>query len=63
MERLVAFAAYLAAFAIAGYQVDWFYWTFTGLMVVVMIHDAKRLLVDPIPAEPPGLVARAEAAS
>ena len=64
MERLVAFAAYLAGFALAGYQVAWFYWTFTALMVIVMIHDAKRLLVDPIPAEPPGLVvATAEAAS
>jgi phosphatidylglycerophosphate synthase len=56
MERLVAFAAYLTGFAAAGYQVAWFYWTFTGLMVVVMIHDTKRLLVDPIPDQPPGLV-------
>jgi phosphatidylglycerophosphate synthase len=67
MERLVAFAAYLAGFAIAGYQVDWFFWTFTGLIVIVIAHDAKRLLFDPIPAEPPGLVAApagaAEAAS
>jgi phosphatidylglycerophosphate synthase len=65
MERLVAFAAFLAGFALAGYHVEWFFWTFTGLMVVVMIHDTKRLLFDPIPAEPPGLVVAsgAEAAS
>jgi phosphatidylglycerophosphate synthase len=56
MERLVAFAAYLAGFATGHYQVEWFFWTFSGLMVVVMIHDTKRLLVDPIPVEPPGLV-------
>lgn len=62
MERLVAFAAYLAAFAVAGFEVAWFYWTFTALLVIVLAHDAKRLLVDPIPAEPPGLV-KAEAAS
>ncbi|HVV85729.1 MAG TPA: CDP-alcohol phosphatidyltransferase family protein [Kofleriaceae bacterium] len=64
MERLVAFAAYLSGFAVAGYEVNWFFYTFTGLMVIVMLHDAKRLLVDPIPAEPPGAVrAPAEAAS
>jgi phosphatidylglycerophosphate synthase len=56
MERLVAFAAYLTGFAAAGYQVDWFYYTFTALMVLVMAHDTKRLLVDPVPEAPPGLV-------
>lgn len=53
MERLVAFAAYLAAFAIAGFQVAWFYWTFTVLMVIVLAHDTKRLAFDPIPPMPP----------
>jgi cardiolipin synthase (CMP-forming) len=53
MERLVAFAAYLAAFAIARFQVDYFYWTFAALFVLVLVHDAKRLAFDPIPALPP----------
>jgi phosphatidylglycerophosphate synthase len=61
-ERLVAFAAYLTGFAAAAYQVQWFYWTFTALMTVVLLHDSKRLLVDPIPDDvvAPGAV---EAAS
>ncbi len=52
MERLVGFAAYLAAFATAHYQVAWFYWTFSSLLIVVMLRDAKRMVLDPIPAKP-----------
>lgn len=52
MERIVGFAAYLAAFATAHYQVAWFYWTFSALMMVVMIRDAKRMVLDPIPERP-----------
>ena len=52
MERLVGFAAYLAAFATAHYQVGWFYWTFSSLLIVVMLRDAKRMVLDPIPAKP-----------
>ncbi len=53
MERLVAFAAYLGGFGTLGFQVDYFFWTFTALMVVVVIHDAKRLALDPVPAAAP----------
>ena len=53
MERLVGFAAYLAALATAHYHAAWFYWTFTGLLIVVIARDAKRMVLDPIPAEPP----------
>jgi phosphatidylglycerophosphate synthase len=49
MERLVAYVAYLVGFAVGGYEVRYFFWTFVPLMVVVVAHDAKRMLLDPIP--------------
>ena len=49
MERVVAFAAYLGGFGTLGFQVTFFFWTFTALMAVVVVHDAKRLLIDPVP--------------
>jgi phosphatidylglycerophosphate synthase len=52
MERLVAFAAYLGGFATAHFLVDYFYWTFTVMMLLVVIHDAKRMAIDPVPAAP-----------
>lgn len=51
MERVVGYIAYLIGFATAGMEVDYFYWVFTPVMVLVVAHDAKRMLVDPIPAE------------
>jgi phosphatidylglycerophosphate synthase len=55
MERIVAFAAYLGGFGIAGYQVDFYYYTCVSVMAVVVIHDAKRMLFDPIPEPAEGL--------
>jgi phosphatidylglycerophosphate synthase len=49
MERLVAFAAYLGGFGTTGLEVDYFFWTFTALLTVVVIHDAKRMAFDPVP--------------
>ena len=53
MERLVAYAAYLGGFGTARYETAYFYWVFAALMIVVMIHDAKRLAFDPIPGAAP----------
>jgi len=53
MERLVAFAAYLGGFGTLGFQVDYFYWTFTALLAVVVVHDAKRMVLDPVPPPRP----------
>jgi phosphatidylglycerophosphate synthase len=53
MERLVAFAAYLGGFGTSGLEVEFFFWTFVGLMVVVLIHDAKRMAFDPVPGPMP----------
>jgi phosphatidylglycerophosphate synthase len=53
MERLVAFAAYLGGFGTIGFQVTYFFWTFTAMLAVVVAHDAKRMLLDPVPPATP----------
>jgi phosphatidylglycerophosphate synthase len=50
MERLVAYAAFLVAFGCADFQVALFYWGFVAFMAVVVLHDSKRMLLDPVPA-------------
>jgi phosphatidylglycerophosphate synthase len=49
MERLVAYTGYLVGFATGGYEVTFFYWAFVPVYVAIIAHDAKRMLVDPIP--------------
>jgi phosphatidylglycerophosphate synthase len=49
MERIVAYTAYMIGFATAQMEVTFYYWAFVPLQLVIMIHDAKRMLVDPIP--------------
>jgi phosphatidylglycerophosphate synthase len=48
MERVVAFAAYLGGFGVAGYQVDFYYYACAAVTAVVVAHDAKRMLLDPV---------------
>jgi phosphatidylglycerophosphate synthase len=50
MERIVAYTGYLIGFATGGMEVSFFYWAFVPIMVAIVVHDAKRMLVDPIPA-------------
>jgi phosphatidylglycerophosphate synthase len=52
MERVVAYTAYLIGFGVIGIEPVYYAWTTLGLMVVVLAHDAKRMLIDPVPAEP-----------
>lgn len=51
MERNVAYTGYLVGFATAGFEAEFYYWVFVPLMVIIVGHDAKRMLLDPIPAE------------
>ncbi len=53
MERIVAYTGYLVGFATAGFEVTFYYWWFVPLMAINVAHDAKRMLVDPIPALEP----------
>ncbi len=48
MERLVAYTGYLIGFATGGYEVTFFYWAFVPIVVIILVHDAKRMLVDPV---------------
>jgi phosphatidylglycerophosphate synthase len=49
MERLVAYTGYLIGFGTGGMEVSYFFWAFVPLMIVVVIHDSKRMLVDAVP--------------
>lgn len=54
MERIVAYSGYLIGFATGGMEVQLFYWAFVPVMIVIVLHDAKRMLIDPPPAAPGG---------
>jgi phosphatidylglycerophosphate synthase len=49
MERVVAYIGYLIGFATASMEVRFFYWVFVPVMVLIVVHDARRMLVDPMP--------------
>ena len=49
-----AYTAYLIGFATGGYEVQFFYWAFVPVMVITILHDAKRMLVDAVPPAPVG---------
>jgi phosphatidylglycerophosphate synthase len=48
MERVVAYAGYLIGFATAGMEVNFFYWALVPVMLVIVVHDARRMLLDPV---------------
>jgi phosphatidylglycerophosphate synthase len=48
MERVVAYTGYLIGFATGGMEVTYYYWLFLPVMGIVLLHDAKRMLVDPV---------------
>jgi phosphatidylglycerophosphate synthase len=52
MERVVAYAGYMIGFATSGMEVKFFYWALVPVMLLIVLHDAKRMLVDPVPAAP-----------
>jgi phosphatidylglycerophosphate synthase len=51
MERLVAYTVYLVGFGVADFQAVYFSWVTFIMMVIVVLHDSKRMLVDPVPSE------------
>jgi len=55
MERVVGYTGYSIGFATAGMQVQFFFWAFVPLMLVTVAHDAKRMLIDPVPAATPAV--------
>jgi phosphatidylglycerophosphate synthase len=53
MERIVAYTGYLIGFATSGMEVAFFYWAFVPLMLIIVAHDARRMLIDPVPGPAP----------
>lgn len=53
MERIVGYTGYLIGFATGGMEVTFFYWAFVPLMLIIVLHDARRMLIDPVPAAAP----------
>ncbi len=49
MERVVGLFAFVIGFATARIEVDYYYWGFLPIFLVVVLHDARRMLLSPIP--------------
>lgn len=52
MERLVGLTAFLVGFATGGVAVNFMFWMYVPLNIIVMLHDTKRMLIDPVPPAP-----------
>ena len=50
MERVVGYACFLIGAGLTHYEVVYYSWALTGVAVVVVLHDGKRMLIDPVPA-------------
>lgn len=50
MERCVGYIAYMAGSIIVGFETEYYVWMSALWMVVIMAHDTKRMLIDPVPA-------------
>lgn len=50
MERVVGYIGAMIGWATAQYEVSFFYWAFVPAIVLTVAHDAKRMLLDPVPA-------------
>jgi phosphatidylglycerophosphate synthase len=49
MERVVGFFGFLIGFATGRIEVDYYYWGFVPIFALVVLHDARRMLLSPIP--------------
>jgi len=50
MERVVAYLCYLIGLGCGDYHIEWFSWMFPVVMAIVIVHDTKRMVVDPVTA-------------
>lgn len=50
MERCVAFVAYTGGAIVTDFHASYFVWVAAFWMLVIMAHDTKRMLFDPVPA-------------
>jgi hypothetical protein len=52
MERIVGFVAFMLGFATGRMETDFYYWAFVPLFALVVLHDAKRMLIDDLDGTP-----------
>ncbi|HEY0190985.1 MAG TPA: CDP-alcohol phosphatidyltransferase family protein [Kofleriaceae bacterium] len=52
MERIVGYIGYLIGIATSGMEVTYFFWCIVAPFALIVAHDAKRMLVDPVPPAP-----------
>jgi phosphatidylglycerophosphate synthase len=50
MERVVAFAASPGGYGIARLEPVFYSYAILAVMAVVVLHDSKRMLIDPVPS-------------
>lgn len=50
MERVVAYTVYLVGFGTMQIQPVFFAWGCVAVMGFILLHDLKRMLIDPVPA-------------
>ena len=50
MEQFTGNLAFLIGFALADYEPGFYFPVCASLMIVIVAHDAKRMLIDPVPA-------------
>ena len=50
MERFTGNLAFLIGFAMTGFETDYYYAVCGCIMILIVAHDAKRMLLDPVPA-------------
>ena len=50
MERCLAYVVYTAGAGLAGFEIMFYAWSCAIIMTVIVLHDAKRMLWDPVPA-------------
>jgi phosphatidylglycerophosphate synthase len=52
MERIVAYIGFLIGFAASGTEVKFYFWGIVPVFAIILVHDIKRMLIDPIPSAP-----------
>ncbi len=50
MERVVGYIGAMIGWATAQASVGFYYWVFVPALIITVAHDAKRMLLDPVPA-------------
>lgn len=52
MERLVGLTAFMIGMATSNFEVSYMFWGYVPINAIVILYDAKRMLIDPIPPAP-----------